>query len=274
MPIFATKSCAALQVGKAPYITCPLGFKKNTLGIINFEPSSHSFKRIEMFFFNPHEKIGTCRPVFRSKRDTQSRRQASQTKDDRLTPWCGFFFNFKCFLLLFLFAYYHLHIMVRTKKKRGSISIHKFHPRTKKKKSDTITVTQRCFPKFYILLSNVIECSCWRILLILLIRSNIKRSIYITFALVSNDPNPQKVPPPVAVPPMRSYLVSDSTYYHNHYNHRQIIVFGMGNYLHNAHAGANVYEKIRENAGLHAGETVLRVGMTLVGKHLVLDIFQ
>ena len=35
---------------------------------------------------------------------------------------------------------------------------------------------------------------------------------FLTFALVSNEPSPQNVPPPVAVPPMRSYFSSDSTY--------------------------------------------------------------
>lgn len=34
----------------------------------------------------------------------------------------------------------------------------------------------------------------------------------ITFALVSNDPNPQNVPPPIAEPPILSNDDSDSTY--------------------------------------------------------------
>lgn len=33
-----------------------------------------------------------------------------------------------------------------------------------------------------------------------------------TFLFVSNDPNPQNVPPPVAVPPILSNISSDSTY--------------------------------------------------------------
>lgn len=36
--------------------------------------------------------------------------------------------------------------------------------------------------------------------------------IYITFPLVSNEPNPQNVPPPVAVPPTLSNTSSDCTY--------------------------------------------------------------
>jgi len=34
-------------------------------------------------------------------------------------------------------------------------------------------------------------------------------------AFVNNEPNPQKVPPPVAVPPILSYESSDSTYNEN-----------------------------------------------------------
>ena len=39
-----------------------------------------------------------------------------------------------------------------------------------------------------------------------------------TLAFVSRDPSPQKVPPPVAVPPIRSNLFSDSTYNSQHVN--------------------------------------------------------
>lgn len=35
---------------------------------------------------------------------------------------------------------------------------------------------------------------------------------FYTFLFVSNDPNPQNVPPPVAVPPTLSNTLSDSTY--------------------------------------------------------------